>query len=49
MCCKDYACISIAIDETSMQIAALKILATALGKDSKSLCYLYEEHNVSLI
>ena len=39
----------IASDETSMQIAALKILATALGKNSKSLCYVYEEHGVSNI
>ena len=30
-----------------MQVAALKILATVLGKDSKSLCYVYEEHGVS--
>lgn len=31
-------------DETLMQISALRILATVLGKGSQPLCYVYEEH-----
>ena len=31
-----------------MQLAALRALATALRKTEESLCYLYQEHSVSL-
>ena len=31
-----------------MQLIALKVLATALGKGDKSLIYFYKEHNVSV-
>ena len=31
-----------------MQLIALKVLATALGKGDKSLIYLYKEHNISI-
>ncbi|XP_065907919.1 uncharacterized protein [Dysidea avara] len=32
-------------DDVVMQLIALKVLATALGKGDKSLIYLYKEHN----
>ena len=34
-------------DDVVMQVTALKVLATALGKGDKSLVYFYEEHHVS--
>ena len=32
-----------------MQVAALSVLATALGKGKESLQCLYQEHNVSFL
>lgn len=34
-------------DDVMMQVTALKVLATVLGKGDKSLIYFYKEHNVS--
>jgi len=35
------------VDDVMMQVTALKVLATALGKGDKSLIYFYKEHHVS--
>lgn len=37
------------IDETSKQLAALKILSEALGKGKETLYYLYEEYKVYIV
>ena len=34
-------------DETSQDVAALKVLSECLGKGEKTLCYIYEECSVS--
>jgi len=42
-----YLCSILNTDDVVMQVTALKVLATALGKGEKSLVYFYEEHHVS--
>ena len=34
-------------DDISMQLIALKVLSTALGNGNQSLCYIYEQYEVS--